>query len=103
MPPWMPRSRSFRRFTTRVALPHLGQSVLLDVSITFLRSAVLAILRAMVLSCTVLSHPRSACKAAWGHRRMFGIDFGTVPRQAGGYPDAACARPGERQPDSDFT
>src|SRR5882672_2110240 len=31
------------RFTMRVVLPHLGQSVLLLVSITFLRSAVLAI------------------------------------------------------------
>src|SRR5215471_5845122 len=31
----------------RVGLPHLGQSVLLEVSITFLRSAVLAILAIM--------------------------------------------------------
>ena len=43
-PPGMPRSRSLTRFTMRVDLPHLGQSVLLEVSITFLRSAVLAIL-----------------------------------------------------------
>ena len=43
------RSRSFTRFTIRVGLPHLGQSVLLVVSIIFLRSAVLAIL-AMVQS-----------------------------------------------------
>src|ERR1700746_1804860 len=43
-PPGTPRSRSLTRFTMRVALPHLGQSVLLVVSITFLRSAVLAIL-----------------------------------------------------------
>src|ERR1700745_2165857 len=43
-PPGTPRSRSFTRFTMRVGLPHLGQSVLLVVSITFLRSAVLAIL-----------------------------------------------------------
>src|ERR1044072_7728029 len=42
-PPGTPRSRSLTRFTMRVDLPHLGQSVLLDVSITFLRSAVLAI------------------------------------------------------------
>jgi len=35
------------RFTMRVGLPHLGQSVLLDVSITLLRSAVLAILAIM--------------------------------------------------------
>src|SRR5260370_16805832 len=39
----MLRSRSFMRFTMRVGLPHLGQSVLLLVSMTFLRSAVLAI------------------------------------------------------------
>src|SRR5437588_3817616 len=38
------RSRSFTLFTMRVGLLHLGQSVLLEVSITFLRSAVLAIL-----------------------------------------------------------
>jgi hypothetical protein len=44
MPPETPRSRSFTRLTMRVGLPHLGQSVLLVVSITFLRSAVLAIL-----------------------------------------------------------
>src|SRR5207302_3571984 len=35
--------RSFTRFTIRVILPHLGQSVLLVVSMTFLRSPVLAI------------------------------------------------------------
>jgi hypothetical protein len=35
-----------------VGLPHLGQSVLLDVSMIFLRSAVLAILAiVLVLSC----------------------------------------------------
>src|SRR5579862_1096758 len=44
MPPGMPRSRSFTRLTMRVGLPHLGQSVLLVVSMTFLRSAVFAIL-----------------------------------------------------------
>ena len=44
MPPGTLRSRSLIRFTIRVGLPHLGQSVLLDVSIIFLRSAVLAIL-----------------------------------------------------------
>ena len=43
MPPGISRSRSLTRFTTRVALPHLGQSVLLVVSMTFLRSAVFAI------------------------------------------------------------
>ena len=43
IPPGTLRSRSFTRFTMRVGLPHLGQSVLFDVSITFLRSAVFAI------------------------------------------------------------
>jgi len=42
-PPGTFRSRSFTRFTMRVGLPHFGQSVLLEVSITFLRSAVFAI------------------------------------------------------------
>jgi uncharacterized membrane protein len=40
----MPRSRSLTRFTIRVALLHFGQSVDFVVSITFLRSPVLAIL-----------------------------------------------------------
>src|SRR5262249_4399664 len=52
IPPPTLRSRSFTRFTIRVGFPHLGQSVLLDVSITFLRSAVLAIL-AMVFQSPV--------------------------------------------------
>jgi len=43
IPPGTFRSRSFTRFTIRVGLPHFGQSVLLLVSITFLRSAVFAI------------------------------------------------------------
>jgi hypothetical protein len=42
-PPGTPRSRSFTRFTIRVGLPHLGQSVLFVVSISFFRSAVFAI------------------------------------------------------------
>src|SRR5215471_12243409 len=42
-PPGTFRSRSFTRLTMRVGLPHFGQSVLLEVSIIFLRSAVLAI------------------------------------------------------------
>src|ERR1700761_9241433 len=46
----MPRSRSLTRLTIRVGLLHFGQSVLLDVSITFLRSAVLAILAMETLS-----------------------------------------------------
>ena len=43
MPPGVPRSRSLTRFATRVGLPHFGQSVLRVVSMTFLRSPVLAI------------------------------------------------------------
>ena len=50
IPPETPRSRSFTRFTMRVGLPHLGQSVLLVVSMTFLRSAVLAIFICSLLS-----------------------------------------------------
>src|SRR6201996_5234937 len=42
-PPGMFRSRSLTRFTMRVGLEHLGQSVLFWVSMTFLRSPVLAI------------------------------------------------------------
>jgi hypothetical protein len=47
-PPGVPRSRSFTRFTMRVGLEHFGQSVLLLVSITFLRSPVLAIFAIML-------------------------------------------------------
>jgi hypothetical protein len=43
MPPGMFRSRSFTRFAILVGLPHFGQSVLFDVSMIFLRSAVFAI------------------------------------------------------------
>lgn len=39
----MPRSRSFTRFTIRVGLLHLGQSVDFVVSMIFLRSPVFAI------------------------------------------------------------
>lgn len=49
-PPGAPRSRSFTRFTMRVGLLHFGQSVLLVVSIIFLRSAVLAILAILFCS-----------------------------------------------------
>ena len=42
IPPGTPRSRSLTRLTMRVGWPHLGQLVLLVVSITFFRSAVLA-------------------------------------------------------------
>jgi len=45
----MPRWRSLTRFTMRVAFPHLGQSVLLVVSMTFLRSAVFAIFAIIAL------------------------------------------------------
>src|ERR1700733_13377848 len=44
----MPRSRSFTRLTMRVGLEHFGQSVLLLVSMTFLRSPVLAIFAIML-------------------------------------------------------
>src|SRR5271168_3821251 len=44
----MPRSRSFTRLTIRVGLEHFGQSVLLLVSMTFLRSPVLAIFAIML-------------------------------------------------------
>src|SRR5260370_32579836 len=47
-PPGVPRSRSLTRFTMRVGLEHLGQSVLLLVSMTFLRSPVLAIFAIML-------------------------------------------------------
>jgi hypothetical protein len=57
MPPEVLRSRSFTRFTIRVGLPHLGQSVLFEVSIIFSRPAVLATL-AMVDYSPVLGFPR---------------------------------------------
>src|SRR5260370_4682473 len=59
----MLRSRSFMRFTMRVGLPHLGQSVLLLVSMTFLRSAVLAIF-AMFQSPKIISGLRQRCLGA---------------------------------------
>src|SRR5882672_1181174 len=60
MPPGTLRSRSFTRFTMRVGFEHLGQSVLLEVSMSFLRSAVLAILAIVQYS------PGQGC-AAGGH------------------------------------
>src|SRR5215467_7777527 len=55
IPPPTLRSRSLTRFTIRVGLPHLGQSVLLVVSMIFLRSAVLAILAmVLILSCQMV-------------------------------------------------
>ena len=50
-PPGTPRSRSFTRFTMRVGFEHFGQSVLLLVSIAFLRSPVLAIFAIVPISC----------------------------------------------------
>ena len=43
MPPGTLRSRSFTRIAMRVGLLHFGQSVLLVVSMTLLRLAILAI------------------------------------------------------------
>ena len=60
----MPRSRSFTRLTMRVGLLHLGQSVDFVVSITFLRSPVLAILAiAWVFSFVecLCSHAQTIC------------------------------------------
>src|ERR1700744_1971497 len=62
-PPGVPRSRSLTRLTMRVGLLHLGQSVLLLVSITFLRSAVLAILAMEILSPGEISSQCLACAA----------------------------------------
>src|SRR5438270_3571107 len=60
MPPGVPRSRSFTRFTMRVGLPHFGQSVLFVVSIIFLRSAVFAIFAMSLLAISaILSHQRA--------------------------------------------
>jgi len=50
MPPGTFFSTSFTRFTMRVGLPHLGQSVDFVVSITFLRSAVFAIFAILFVS-----------------------------------------------------
>src|SRR5580692_6208239 len=59
-PPGTPLSRSFTRLTMRVGLLHFGQSVDFVVSITFLRSPVLAILAIfallLLLRC-LCSHP----------------------------------------------
>jgi hypothetical protein len=63
IPPATPRSRSFTRLTIRVGLPHLGQSVLLEVSITFLRSAVFAIFA--IIKSPGKRHPH-ACQIVLG-------------------------------------
>src|SRR5258708_38525862 len=60
MPPGTLRSRSFTRWPMRVGFEHLGQSVLLEVSISCLRSAVLGILAIVQYS------PGQGC-AAGGH------------------------------------
>src|SRR5579871_2015845 len=66
MPPGTPRSRSFTRFTMRVGLLHLGQSVDFVVSMTFLRSPVFAIFAMLevVLLLGVVSAHASARRAA---------------------------------------
>src|ERR1039458_2269330 len=71
-PPGTPRSRSFTRFTMRVGLEHFGQSVLLVVSITFLRSAVLAIF-AMALLLILVSAPGRSRQAARRHPSAFAV------------------------------
>src|ERR1700759_5109414 len=65
-PPGTPRSRSFTRFTIRVGFEHFGQSVLFCVSMTFLRSPVLAIF-AMV-SLLQSSEIRRTQKCAYAQR-----------------------------------
>src|SRR5260370_15901337 len=75
-PPGVPRSRSLTRFTMRVGLEHLGQSVLLLVSMTFLRSPVLAIFAIMLAlpgtnvaarALDVLSNCHPHGQAEWNH------------------------------------
>jgi hypothetical protein len=75
-PPGVPRSRSLTRFTMRVGLEHLGQSVLLLVSMTFLRSPVLAIFAIMLAlpgtnvaarALDVLSNCHPLGQAEWNH------------------------------------
>src|SRR5208283_6111750 len=74
MPPGTSRSRSFTRFTTRVGLPHLGQSVLLLVSITFLRSAVFAIL--------AIASPKRICRSELRNEcPVVGIQSGRAQRR----------------------
>src|SRR5215469_13961197 len=81
-PPGTLRSRSFTRFTMRVGLPHFGQSVLLVVSITFFRSAVLAIL--------TISSPDKNLPGTWGTEvllKVKGVIFRVAPgTQAGERP-----------------
>src|SRR5437660_3429421 len=76
-PPGVPRSRSFTRLTMRVGLEHLGQSVLLLVSMTFLRSPVLAIFAIMLdlpgtnVATNVAAHALdrlSSCHPQWASR-----------------------------------
>jgi hypothetical protein len=89
-PPGMPRSRSFTRFTMRVGLLHLGQSVLLDVSITFLRSAVLAILAMETLS----PLNNVACVSGLSHPKRNRGSAPTKPRRPG--PLGACHKQASR-------
>src|SRR5690242_3071596 len=77
IPPAMPRSRSFTRFTMRVGLLHFGQSVLLLVSMTFLRSPVFATLaiKAHLLE-NLFAHggPDVRCVSPWLLPEWMGAD-----------------------------
>lgn len=77
IPPGMLRSRSFTRFTMRVGFPHLGQSVLFDVSITFLRSAVFAI---FAIAVSHFSHTHHAF--ATGSKDVIGGGYGITYEDA---------------------
>src|SRR5580704_11802386 len=70
----MPRSRSFTRLTMRVGLEHMGQSVLLLVSIAFLRSPVLAIFAMIQSPVADLLFPGGALAAVGRH---IGPDLGS--------------------------
>jgi hypothetical protein len=85
IPPPIFFSRSFVRFTMRVALPHLGQSVLLVVSIIFLRSAVLAIfaMRNSPISCGSADSKAGALKMCGGRGGFqTGLDREEIQRRA---------------------
>src|ERR1035437_2304671 len=75
----MPRSRSFTRLTIRVGLEHLGQSMLLLVSIIFLRSPVLAIfaivLTSPVADLVILAHAPGLLARPFRERNRSSHDF----------------------------
>src|ERR1035437_6842989 len=75
----MPRSRSFTRLSIRVGLEHLGQSVLLLVSIIFLRSPVLAIfaivLTSPVTNLVVLARASTVLERPYRERNLSSHDF----------------------------